>query len=139
MFFFPERRKHRRLKVHLPVVVTVTGPRYMAQNLSETEFRGQSFDISEGGAGFMTRIPMPEHANICLQFVSSDVSYEEGQVGESIDFFGSIIYVKKLPHGYYHVGMKFEETAQDIECKFFDVICSPDNQSPALAVYPKII
>ena len=135
MFFFPERRKHRRLKIHLPVAVTITGPRYLVQQLSETEFYGQSYDISEGGACFVTNVPMPEHASICLQFVSKEIACDEGQLGESIDFFGSIIYVVSLPNGQYRTGMSFDESNLDIESRFFDVICSPDNH-PSVIYYP---
>jgi hypothetical protein len=114
------------------VAITITGPRYLVQHLSDTEFHGQSYDISEGGACFVTNIPLPEHASICLQFLTHRISYEEGQVGESIDFFGSIVYVEKLIDGRFRIGMSFDEANQDIETKFFDVICSPDDQIPTI-------
>jgi len=127
MYWGNERRGFRRLKVNFFVQYSVGEAPSIENRLESEENSAITIDLSEGGVTLIAGQYVPANANMKIKFITSEGSRPaRGDLPEHIMLEGAVVSVIPLTSCRYRLGISFGEITEEIQSKFFDLICCPE-------------
>jgi len=109
-----ERRRHKRLKIHLEAVFRINRPPFARISIGEKEIPAVVLDLSEGGIAVLTEHDIPVASQLSIELILDNPRHKTGvKLHETIKVKGTVRYNVVTEKGIHRLGIAFEELDEE--------------------------
>jgi c-di-GMP-binding flagellar brake protein YcgR len=113
-----ERRKHKRLKIHLEVAYRIDRPPFARISIGENEIEALALDLSEGGIAILTEHDIPVTSLLSIELFLGNPPHKTGtKTYEAIKTKGKVRSNIVTEKGRHRLGISFEELEEEDRTK----------------------